>query len=119
MRPPDLPPDLAALERLLEARPSPPHDPDLRRRVLEAVAGELADEGRAGPGSFWRFAAGVAAAVLLACNLAVSVAHDTDWRLDAPPPPEDDTAGRIAGLLPELSEPEAQRQALLLRARGW
>jgi hypothetical protein len=114
MGPPELPPDLAELERLLSRRRRPAPPADLRQRVLAAVrrasAGEVA--------GFWRFAAGVAAAALLAINLSMSAAGNTDWHLAGEPAPDcAASADRIHEVLPELSEREARRQAVLLRAR--
>jgi hypothetical protein len=109
----DLPPDLADLERRLARRNSPPLPGELRQRVLAAV--RRASDGH----DFWRFAAGVAAAALLAINLSMSVANDTDWHLiDAPVPRDTGAAEQLGALLPELSPQEARRQALLMQARS-
>jgi hypothetical protein len=67
---------------------------------------------------FARFAAATAAAVLLAINLSVSVANDTDWRLRPSPlgPDVADLTEQIRTLAPDVPDGEARRQALLLRA---
>jgi hypothetical protein len=113
-----LPPDLLALERELTAWPQPEPPAELRARVLAAVSRERPaprpEPVRAG---FARFAAATAAAALLAINLSASVANDADWRLR----PADGTdlvsvADRIRELAPDVSDRDARRQALLLRA---
>ena len=104
MATPDLPPDLAELERRLEQRPRHEPDASLRRRVLDAVRRD------GDSGGFWRFAAAVAAAALLAMNRSMSAANGTDWRLaDAP---------REGARRGETSDREAQRQALLFEGRS-
>jgi hypothetical protein len=109
----NLPPDLAGLERRLARRNSPGSGGELRQRVLAAVC--RASDGH----DFWRFAAGVAAAALLAINLSMSVANDTDWHLSETPAAGDGgTPEYLGALLPELSPREARRQALLLQARS-
>ena len=62
---------------------------------------------RQGQSGFWRFAAGLAAAALLAINLSMSAANNTNWRLGR------ELEDGIAG-----SDRESQRQALLLHARS-
>ena len=116
MSDPQLPDDLRDLDSQLAERSR--HEPGvgLRDRVLTAVRRER----RSQPAlAAWRgtgrFAAALAAAVLLWANLSMSAALDTSWhfmgnldsgRLDA-------TAGDVRRLLPEYSEREAYRHALL------
>jgi hypothetical protein len=69
-------------------------------------------------GGFWQFAAVVAAGMLLAINLSMSVANDMDWCLASGIDSERvaATASRIHELVPDLSEQEAYRQALVFQA---
>jgi hypothetical protein len=117
--PDPLPPDLLALERALAARPRPEPSAGLRDRVLTAAERERPGP-RTGPErrDFVRFAAATAAAALLAINLSASLANNTDWHLSARAdgPAVADVAGRLRELTPDVSEREAVRQALLLRA---
>lgn len=112
MSTPDLPPDLAELERHLERlhRQGPPAG--LRERVLSAVRRDARPDGG---GGFWRFAAAVAAAAVLLINLSMSAANNTDWRLAADFAP-DGRVGVSEGA--DTSEKETQRQALLARGRA-
>lgn len=119
MIPDALPPELLALERELTDHPRPEVPTGLRARVLATASREVSrlsvDRERRDLG---RFVAATAAAVLLAINLSASVASNTRWHLRPPPAGTDvaDAARRIRGLAPEVSEREALRQALLLRA---
>jgi hypothetical protein len=110
----ELPPDLEELERRLTARRPTGPPAELRRRVLTAVRRASGE----GEGGFWRYVAGVAAAALLAVNLSMSVANNTDWHLRGTPGPSEAGADRAREVVPELSEREARRQAVLLRARS-
>lgn len=102
-----LPPDLAALERELAARPGVTPPEGHRGRILVAVSGEL-DAARRSSRRWW---AGAAAAALLWANLSLSVANDTGWAMRSEP----DTAATAAlaaevrALLPDLPEREAAR----------
>jgi hypothetical protein len=115
--PDPLPPDLLDLERKLANRPQPGPPVELRARVLAAVSRERPTP-RAAPvrNGFARFAAATAAAALLAINLSASLANDTDWHLRPTGPDSAAVADRIRELAPDLSDREARRQALLLRA---
>jgi len=115
MATPDLPADLADPERRLERRSRQEPPAGLRERVLAAVRG---DPVPTDAGGFWRFAAAVAAAALLAMNLSMSAANDTDWRLAAVPASDVRGGERIRALSPETSEAEASRQELLLVGRA-
>jgi hypothetical protein len=114
---PDLPPDLAALDRELAARERMGPSAALRGRVLDAVRRELRRE----RGPAWRFASVAAAVALLLANLSLSVANDTNWPLIGGPDPErlEATAGRLRALAPELPEREVYRQALAAQAGAW
>jgi hypothetical protein len=113
---PELPDDLAELERRLAGRPRAEPGPGCRGRVLDAVRRE-SGRNPAGSGA-WRLAAAVAAAVLFGANLALSVGNDTSWH----PAPGNGTADLEAGaggvrrLFPDMPEREVYRHALLLQA---
>ena len=113
---PELPDDLAELERRLAGRSGAEPGPGCRGRVLDAVRRELG-RNRAGSGA-WRVAAGLAAAVLFGANLALSVANDTPWHSA----PGNGTAnleagaGQVRRLFPDMPEREVYRHALLLQA---
>jgi hypothetical protein len=66
---------------------------------------------------FWKFAAAAAALALLAANFSLSTTRGTECGLQARREAADleGDARSIRELLPELSEREARRQALLLR----
>ncbi len=103
------------LERELSLRPPLEPDATFRRRVLAAVRTELRRPTAMG---VWRFVALSAATVLLVINFSMSVTNDADFRFG----PTTDrgemqaTAARLRDLSPELSEDEALRHALVLRA---
>jgi hypothetical protein len=107
------------LERMLAARTPLEPDPRFRQRVLTAMRAELhLPVAPTSPRSLWQLAALTAAALLLAVNFSMSVAGDADFRLAARTSPDQvtATANRLRGLYPELSEDEARRTALVLRA---
>ena len=81
MSDPDLPPDLAAPGAPAGRPPAGRAIARTRPRGCSPPAGPRARPPPAAGG--WRRWAGVAAAVLLGINLSMSVAADTDWRLDA------------------------------------
>jgi hypothetical protein len=114
MSDPELPPDLAALERRLIDRPRIEPSPQLAGRV--SAASRTALDRRAAGG--WRPWAGAAAALLFGVNLSMSLAAQADWRLT--PGPEAgrlaDRLNRLRELAPDLPEPELRRQALLAGA---
>jgi hypothetical protein len=114
MTDPDLPPDLAELERRLAARPRVEPPAGLGPRVRDAA--RVALRPRPADGG-WRSWAALAAAVLIGLNLSMSVAGSTDWRLTAAVEPEqvNATADRLRAAAPDLSERELRRQALLYR----
>lgn len=120
MRLPDLPEDLAAVERELAARPRPAPSETLRQRVLAAARRELSSpaapqQRRLGT---WEFALAAAAVALLVANLAMSAANDMTWSrqpaLDCNAVAA--AAEEIGRLVPELAPQEARREALILVA---
>ena len=113
---PELPDDLAGLERQLAGRPRAEPGPGCRGRVLDAVRRELR-RNPAGSGA-WRVAAGLAAAVLFGANLALSVANDTSWHpaLGSGTANLEARVGQVRRLFPDMPEREAYRHALLLQA---
>ena len=115
MTDPELPSDLADLERRLADRPRAGPPAGLGPRVLDAT--RTAQRPRPTVTS-WRSWAALAAAVLVGVNLSMSVAANADWQLTADVEPEqvDATADRLRAAAPELSERELRRQALLYRA---
>src|SRR5262249_19274771 len=109
---PELPPDLAALERRLAERPRAEPSADLRPRLLAATRAAL----RHRPvDARWRSWGGLAAAVLVGINLSMSLAADTDWQLAPGVDPGEvaATLSRLQAAAPDLPEPELRRQALL------
>lgn len=85
--------------------------PELRSRVARTVAGEL----QLGRRNEWLAFVGATAAVLaLVANLSWSVARGTSHAEPAPRPDERMVA-QLRELLPEMSEFEARRHALVLR----
>jgi hypothetical protein len=112
------PDDLDGLERDLRDRPLPGPSPAFRQRVLDAMAAEarrLPEPTRPRPGAL----AAVAAALLLAVNLSMSVANDADFHFAAPMATGQvrETAQQVRALCPELSEDEALRHAVALQVR--
>jgi hypothetical protein len=121
MSDPELPPDLAAIERRLAGRPRIEPSPEFGARLLAAsrdalhrpLAGRMAP-----PSHTWRSWASVAAAALLAINLSMSIATATDWNLKPAGEPglASATVNRLRELAPDLPESELRRQVLLVRA---
>jgi hypothetical protein len=118
MNPFDLPPELLDVERRLVERARPKPDAALRRRVLSAMGNERATS-RAGRlrQDVWRWAATLAATVLLSLNLAMSLEnHRAQPRAERI---EDEDIGSAARAIrqqhPDLSEREAYQLAALLR----
>ncbi len=112
-----LPAELQQLERELAGRPRPVPPAELRRRVIDGARAELR---RNGSRNGWTFAAAVAAAVVVWINLSMSATLGTDYGPgpDTAGPPVDKVAAQIRQLLPELSQRDALRQAVLLQARS-
>ena len=115
MTDPELPSDLADLERRLADRPRAEPSAGLGPRVLGAARLVLRPRPAA---ASWRSWAALAAAVLVGVNLSMSVAANADWQLTADVEPEqiDATTDQLRAAAPELSERELRRQALLYRA---
>lgn len=94
MRPEPFPPDLGDLEARLAARPGPEPPGDLRDRVLAAATAELRRPAAPRrPRVPWNILGPVAAAVVLAVNFGMNVAHEVrlrEWAAlaNAGPPPE-------------------------------
>ena len=115
-----LPPDLAELERDLARLPQVEPSVDFAPRVLGSVRHALRHRPTPAvpPAGRWRSWAAVAAALLVAINLSMSAAADTDWHLTADVQP-----GRVAALAdelrllaPDLPASEVRRQVWLARA---
>jgi hypothetical protein len=120
-----MPPELESLERELMDRKVPGPSEDLRQRVVSAARaarGKRASSRRLRHVANWRFAAAAAAAVVLWLNLSMSAVNNTTlFARDRGDVRElKDSVRRLCSLLPELSEDEAVRRALLMKARaGW
>ena len=110
----ELPPELRDVSDLLSARPRVEPRADLRRRVLADVQAELARP----RGGWWRFAAGLAACLLVGLNLAMSSAGVTDFGLERRVDGAEVAAAaeQIRRLVPEITAREARRQAVLMTA---
>lgn len=120
MTQPDLPEDLAALERELASRPRPAPSDALRQRILAAARRELAarpapERRRLGT---WEFAMAAAAAFILLLNLSISAANNMSWRLCGGLDREAvaGAAEEIRRLAPDLPPQEIRREALILVA---
>jgi hypothetical protein len=114
-----LPKELTDLEQQLAARALPEPSPELRGRVITAIRQKTVEGPALGVTGAWRFAAALAAALLLMLNLSMSVANRAErdgWR--RPQQQKQDTAAaarKLAQIVPELSEQEAFRTVLLLQ----
>ncbi len=124
MNDPGLPRELEHLERALARRPCPEPSAGLRDRVLRTVEAELAlaaprraESLRNRSGGWLSFAAATVATVLVWVNLSMSAANATsdDRRPPVEPHALDETAQQIRDLLPEMSEQEARRHAVILQ----
>jgi len=112
-----LPEDLQELERKLAARAMAEPSPGLRDRVIAAIRQESAHPRHAGEAiSLWRFAAAVAANLLLCLNLYMSVAKHADWDVWGERGQVDVTSAAelLREAVPELSEQEASRMARVM-----
>ncbi len=116
----ELPDELRRLESELAGRAQADPPAALRGRVLGAVHAELGRPAsrRTARRGFWSFAAAAAAAALVCANVTGQLARGTDCGLRRTAVPADlrDSVRRIRELLPEMSEREALRQALLIEA---
>jgi len=112
---PELPRELMDIERALRASGVEP-DAGLRFAVMSRVRRELADSRRR---DFWRYAAGVAAAVLLILNVSLSAVRTGPATLAGGERPQLRAAVeqvRQIGL--ELPGQEIVRQCVLMSAGG-
>ena len=118
MNEPELPDELERLERELARRPCPGPSADLRDRGIRTVEAELrrAELPPTRAGGWLSFAVATAATVLVWINLSMSAANATSYdpRLPAEPHALDETTRQIGELLPEMSEQEARRYAVIL-----
>ena len=115
MNPKDqLPDKLGELEALLASRGRAKADDDLRQDVLGGVRAELHAPLKSN--NWWSFAAGVAACMLLALNLAIASVNVSDYPRDAGvnTADVDETTRLVQNLLPELSKEQARRHSILL-----
>ena len=112
-----LPPELEELQRELAERDRPCPSADLRDRVLGSTQAQVRRERR---NAGWIFAAQATAVAVVWINLSLSVTRSTNLgvTLGETPPSVDELAGQVQEILPDLSQRESRRQALLLRA-GW
>jgi hypothetical protein len=112
MGPLDIPPELCEIERRLVERRQPQPSAAFRERVLAAMRQERAPKRTA-----WQSAAVAAAALLLICNLALSLANHQAWsetqRIEEG---VEATASTLRQRHPDLSEGEAYQLALLLHS---
>jgi len=115
MSDPRLPPELRDLEEELSRRLLPAPSDALKARVLESLCDSLARERARGS---WSWAAGAAAALALLANLSSTPAPI--GAIGPPGAPEGASVERAAQLiretLPEITESEALRQAILIAA---
>jgi len=108
-----LPPELESLQRELAARSAPRPSAELRRKITSGVHNRLRRESQL---DFWRFAAAAALVAAVWLNLSHSAASVTDFHFQLADnrPSVEKTAQEIQSLLPEMSETDARREALLL-----
>jgi hypothetical protein len=114
----ELPEGLAGLERELAARTMPEPSADLKERVLAALQEEQTRGESVGAKPLsWRFAAAVAAVLILGFNLSMSAANLADWDVwgEAERPEVASVVRELRHAVPDLSEREALRLALLTR----
>ena len=115
-----LPPELQRLERELAARPRPQPSADLRDRIVGQMQSALVRNGlvREGSRNRWTFVVALAISVMLWMNLSLSATRATehDLRFGGEPPSVAELTDELRRAAPELTEQEATRQAVLLRA---
>lgn len=109
--PTDLPEDLASLEAALRGCGAEPPEELADRAVAAAMAARRR-------GRSWQFAAGLASAVLLGLNLAMTARLSPAPPLRAAPGPEAcrQAYRQVRQAAPELSPEEAAAQALAITA---
>ncbi len=110
-----LPPELEELQRELAERDRPCPSSELRDRVLGSTQAQVRRERRRGG---WVFAGQAAAVALVWINLSLSVTRSTNLgiTLGESPPSVDELVRQVQEILPDISQHEARRQALLLQA---
>lgn len=110
-----LPGELEALQRELTERDRPCPSANLRDRVLGNTRAQVRRDRRR---SGWIFAGQAAAVALVWINLSLSVTRSTNLgiTLGETPPSVDVLARQVQEILPDISQREAHRQALLLQA---
>ncbi|MGA2060207.1 MAG: hypothetical protein ABSG67_06970 [Thermoguttaceae bacterium] len=108
-----LPPELESLERELAARSASQPTAELRQKITSGVHNRLRRESRL---DFWRFAAAAALVAAVWLNLSLTAASVTDFHFQLADnrPSAERTVRQIKDLLPEMSETDARREALLL-----
>ena len=113
MGPSDFPPELSAIERRLMERPQPQPSAAFRERVLAAMRAEQAP--RRNP---WQAAAFMAASLLLALNLALSLENHRAWSETQRINIEgvEATARELRQRHPDLSKRQAYQFALVLHS---
>ena len=113
----DAPSEFADLERRLAQREQTEAPVELRRRVIEAMRSELASPRPRvlQPRPWWEFAAAAAAVAVALSNLSVSAVQATDYglRQQGETQPVDVAAEQIVQLLPELTQRQALRYAIV------
>jgi len=112
-----LPPELECLERELAARSAPQPTAELRQRITAGVHNGMRHERRI---DFWRFAAAAALVAGVWLNLSLCAASQTDFHFQSTDRRQsvEQTARQIKNLLPEMSDADARREALVLCAGG-
>jgi hypothetical protein len=99
------------LERQLERRFPAAPAPELRARVAQTVAGELRRQAI----ESYSFLGAAAAAFVLVVNLSWTASRNTTFA-EPPDAANATVAAQLRELLPELSEAEARRHAVLISA---
>ena len=113
-----LPPELQHLETRLAGRTTQVEFSGARARTLLRVKQELAAKELARRALPWRVLLSIAAVILLCINLSMSAVNDTGLNLTRPVSAVSaEQVAKIRALVPDLSESEAFREALLISAR--
>jgi hypothetical protein len=108
-----LPLELESLERELATRSTLQPAAELRHKITSSIHNRLRRESRL---DFWRFAAAAALFAGVWLNLSLSAASQTDYHFQLTDERQsvEKTTRQIKKLLPEMSEAEARREALVL-----
>jgi anti-sigma-K factor RskA len=107
----ELPAELAMIEQAMSSGPRP--GSSLRKRVTDRVEMELHRSRRL---AFWQYASAIAAAVLLALNFSISVAHMPRQNPDMDRNAVAALRDQMGRMQLALSDDEIERQCLLLAA---